>query len=172
MPMMVMAPVMVVPVAEVTDAARAIMGPDHPASAVRVVIRGVGIIGRPIDEMPAEMVVVPDGEATMAKAASVEHGSGAIPAAMEYGAAAAVKTATAAVVTAAAATMTPAAVTAADFGGEPLGNLFRRGRGTRIDRRQRFRALAACCGQQQYRGRRKTEATEKAAPGICHFHHL
>jgi hypothetical protein len=170
MPMMVMAPVMVVPVAEVTDAARAIMGPDHPANAVRVVIRGVVIIGRPIDEMPAEMVVVPEGEAAMAKAAAVEHGSGAIPAAMEYGAAASVKTATAAVVTAAA--MTPSTVTAADFGGEPLGNLFRRRRGTRIDRRQRFRALAACCGQQQYRGSGKTEATDKAAPGIHHFHHL
>jgi hypothetical protein len=101
----------------------------------------------------------------------VEDMSGAIPAAtaMEHRATG-VKT-TAAMVTAAA-TMTPSAVTAADFGGEPLGNLFRRRRGTRIDRRQRFRALAACCGQQQYRGSGKTEATDKAAPGIYHFHHL
>jgi hypothetical protein len=129
--------------------------------------------------MPPEMVVVPEREAAMAKAAGVEDMSGAIPAAtaMEHRAAgvkttAVETTAVTAAPTMTTATMTTAAMTAADFGGEPVGNLFRRGCGTRIDQRQRFRALAGCSGQQQYRSGRKTEATDKAAPGICHFHHL
>jgi hypothetical protein len=173
MPMVVMAPGVVVPVAEVANAAQAVIGPDHPADAVRVV-RGVVIIGRPIDEMPAEMVVAPEREAAMAKAAAVEDMSGAIPAAtaMEHRAAGVKTTAVETTAVTAAPTMTTAAMTAADFGGESVGNLFRRGCGTRIDQRQRFRALAGCSGQQQYRGGRKTEATDKAAPGICHFHHL
>jgi hypothetical protein len=175
MPMVVMAPAVVVPVAEVANAARAVMGPDHPAGAVRVV-RGVVIVRRTIDEMPAEMLVVPEREAAMAKAAAVEHMRGAIPAAAMEHRAAGVKTTavetTAVTSVTAAPSMTTAAMTAADFGGEPVGNLFRRGCGTRIDQRERFRALAGCSGQQQYRGGRKTEATDKAAPGICNFHHL
>ena len=133
--------------------------------------------------MPPEMVVVPEREAAMAKAAAVEDMSGAIPAAatMEHRAAGvkttavettAVTTPTMTAPTMTTATMTTAAMTAADFDGEPVGNLFRRGCGTRIDQRQRFRALTGCSGQQQYRCGRKTKATDKAAPGICNFHHL
>lgn len=86
MPVMVMAPVVVVvpPVAIVTDATRAVVGPDHPAAAVRVIIGVViiRIVGRSIEETPVKVMVVcePDAAepgAAMAKAAAVKDGTGA-----------------------------------------------------------------------------------------------
>jgi len=84
---------------------------------------------------------------------------------MEAAAASAVKTATAMTAT----TMT--SMTASDFGRQPVGSVFRCWRRGWIDRRKRFRALAGCGRQHQHRGRRKTQGTDKAAPGIWNLHH-
>jgi hypothetical protein len=93
-------------------------------------------------------------------------------AAMEAAAASAVKSATmvaTAVAATAAATMT--AMATSDFGRQPVGSVFRRRRRGWIDRRKRFRALAGCGRQHQHRGSRKTQGTDKAAPGIWNLHH-
>ena len=69
---MVMAPVIVVaPVAEVTDAARAVIGPDHPAAAVRVIIGIiiVRVVGRSIEEAPLKVMVTRESIAAVAKSA-------------------------------------------------------------------------------------------------------
>jgi hypothetical protein len=152
--------VMVAPRAIVADAARAVMGQDHPAAAVRIIIGVIVIrvIGRAIEEAPVKVVVVREAIAAVAKAAgtiaaAVEDWSGAKPAAMEYGAgavkAAAVKTsaameATTAVEASAATavrTASTSAMSTSDFHRQPAGGSFRRGRSARIDRRERFGAL-------------------------------
>ena len=158
-------PVVVMPVAIVADPARAIIGPDHPAAVVRIIIRVV-VIG-PV-EVPMK-AVVSKREPAVAEAAAVENMSGAKSAAME--AAATVKTA------ATAASSTAMATTAADFG-RRLG-VCRYRRRARTDQRQRFRALVGCGRQHQHRGRRKAERTNKGthqgadqpAPAIWNFHH-
>jgi hypothetical protein len=87
---------------------------------------------------------------------------------MEAAAASAVKSATM-VATAVTAAMT--AMATSDFGRQPVGSVFRRRRRGWIDRRKRFRALAGCGRQHQHRGSRKTQGTDKAAPGIWNLHH-
>lgn len=167
MPVGVMAPVvvMVAPVAEVTDAPRTEVGPDHRAAAMRVIIGIIiiRVVGRPVEETPVKMMVVCEPGAAIAIAAAVEDRTGAKAAAMEYGAAtveaaavkrrttAAVKTAAAmeaasatTAVKAAATSTTVASATAmstVDIGRQSVGGKFRRGRGARIDQRQRLRAL-------------------------------
>ena len=59
-PVVVMAPViMVTPVAIVTDPPRSVIGPDHPAAAVGIII-GVVVVGvvRPVEEAPVKVMVV------------------------------------------------------------------------------------------------------------------
>ena len=92
----VMTPVVVVPVAEVADTPRAVIGPDDVAAAIRVII-GVIII-RVIGSVEETPVMAPEREPAMAKAsaenmrrsipAAVEDRAAAKAAAMEYGAAA------------------------------------------------------------------------------------
>lgn len=96
MPVVVMAPVEVVaPMPIVADAARAVMGQDHPAAVVRIIIGVIVIrvIGRTVEDAPVKVVVgepVAAGAKTaVAIAAAVEDRTGAKSAAMEYGAAAA-----------------------------------------------------------------------------------
>jgi len=173
MPVVVVPPVvvMVTPVTEVTDAPRTVVGPDHRAAAVRVIIGIiiVRVVGRAIEEAPVKVMVVGEpvaavAGAAIAKAAAVEDRTGAKRAAMEDGAAAveaatmkrraaaAVKhgaptVKTAAAVEAAAASTTVASATAtavsttADFGRQSVGGKFRRRRSARIDQRHRLRAL-------------------------------
>jgi hypothetical protein len=68
-------------------------------------------------------------------------------------------------------TMTAAAMAAADFGRQPIGDVFRCGRGSRVDQRKRLRALIRRSGQHQRRPGRKAEATNKAALRTLNFHH-
>jgi hypothetical protein len=148
--------------------------------------------------MPVKMVV-PVGEAIAAVAsaavtiaASAETMSGAIPAATIYRSAASIPAAMKDRATAsdatgvkggaatvesptametAAATST-AAMAAADFSGESVSDVIRCGHSARVGQRQRFGTLAGCGRQQQYRGSRKPQATDKAAPGIWNLQHL
>jgi hypothetical protein len=116
-------PVMpVMPVAEVTDAARTVIGPDDSAAVVRVVV-----IGRPIVPIVEVPVMMPEREAAVAKATAVENMTAAKPAAMESATSetAAVKRRTtmkpaAVETTAMAAAMTAATMTAApaNFSGQ------------------------------------------------------
>jgi len=146
MSMVVMAPMVVAPVAIVTDPPRAIIGPDDPAVTVRVIIVGRRIVGRRIVEVLVKMVV-PEREPAVAKAAAVENMRGSKPGAVKHRAAAsgdaAMKDCTMEAV---------AAMTAVDFGRQPVGGVFRYRRSTRIDQRQRFGALAKCGRQHQHRG--------------------
>ena len=191
---MMMPPVIVVtPVAIVADTARAVMGPDHPAAAVRIIIGiiVIRVIGRAVEEAPVN-VMVREPIAAMANpavaiAAAMEDRTGAKPAAMEHGAAtmeaatvkhrttAAVKHRAAAVEAATTVEASAAAIeasaamsamsTVADFGRQAVGGKFRRGGSARVDQRKRLSALRH--GRQcQHRGRRKAETTDNAAPGI------
>jgi len=143
---MVMAPVVVVPRAKAANLARAVIGPDHTAVAVRVVI-----IGRRIVEVPVNAVVA-EREPAVTKAAAAENMRGSIPAAMKYrttpvGAAMIDGTANMANAMEGVNAYSAAAVVAvaaADFGGHPAGNMFRRHRRGRIDQRHRLRTLAGC----------------------------
>lgn len=158
----VMAPIMVAPMAMVTDAPRAVIGPDHPA-AVRVII-----VGRRIVDVPVK-AVVPECEPVVAKAATVENMTAAKPAAVKGSTAASMAAAMEAAATVAVAAM--AAMAAADFSGQPLGSIFRRGHGGWIDQRKRFCALDGGGRQHQHRGGRKAQSADKAAPGIWIPHH-
>jgi hypothetical protein len=196
MPVVVMTPVVVpMPVAIVADPARAIIGPDHPAAVVRIIIRVV-VIGRV--EVPMK-AVVPKREPAVAEAAAVENTAAVKAAAMEHGPTA-VETAAvkrrasameaAAVKSTSPATMPPTAMTtttamaatamttttaAADFGRQPVGGMCHRRRRARIDQRQRFRALVGGGRQHQHRSRRKAQRTnegaDQPAPRIWNFHH-
>ena len=140
---MVMAPVVVVPRAKAANLARAVIGPDHTAVAVRVVI-----IGRRIVEVPVNAVVA-EREPAVTKAAAAENMRGSIPAAMKYrttpvGAAMIDGTANMANAMEGVNAYSATAVAAADFGGHPAGNMFRRHRRSRIDQRHRLRTLAGC----------------------------
>jgi len=93
MPVVVMPPVVMVvaPVAIVADAPRTVVGPDHPAAAVRIII-GVAIIRviRRSVEAPVKVMVVrepvaAEPGAAIAIAAAVEDRTGAERAAMEDG---------------------------------------------------------------------------------------
>jgi hypothetical protein len=170
--MPVVAPVVAMPVAIAADPARAVIGPDHPALAVRVVI-----IGGRVEEPPVETMAVHE-----AKAAATENMSRTKPATVEHGAAGSESTdmdgpAAATVETTASTASSPAtaAAMAADFGRQSVRDMFCRGRRTRIDQRQRFRALARHSGEYKYRGRREPErpnkAPDQATPGIQNFHH-
>ena len=141
----------VVPMAIVADAARAVMGQDHPAATVRIIIGVIVIrvIGRAIEEAPVKVMVVRKSIAAIAKAAvsmaaAMEDRSGAKPAAMEYGAttveAAAVKTSAAMETATAVEASATSTMSTADFGRQPVGAKFRRGDSTRIDQRERFGA--------------------------------
>jgi hypothetical protein len=129
---------------------------------------------------------MPMGEAIAAIAATAEHVRGSKPAAMKCRAAAAeaagmncrAMEASAAMeastmATSASAVATPATATAmtTHFDGLSAGNMLRRVRRTRIDQRQRFRALADRSRHDQYRASRKRQATDNAAPGIWNLHH-
>jgi hypothetical protein len=124
--------------------------------------------------MPVKVVPVCEPMSTVAKAA-VEDMTGAKSAAVKgrtaamEAAASAVKSAT--TVMAAAMTATVTAMAASDFGRQPVGSVFRRRRRGWIDWRKRFRALAGRGRQHQHRGSRKTQTTDKAAPGIRNLHH-
>ena len=161
--------VVVAPRAIVADVARAVMGQDHPAAAIRIIIGVIVIrvIGRAIKEAPVKVMVVREPIAAVAKAAgtiaaAVEDPSGAKPAAMEYGAAAveaadvktsaAMETTTAVEASTSAATAvrtasttssmtTTSAMSTADFSRQPVGGKFRRGDSARIDQRERLGAL-------------------------------
>jgi hypothetical protein len=100
-PVVVMPPVMVAPVAEVTDAPRPVMGPDHPAAAVRVIVVGVVVVvvGRPDKEAPVK-TMMPEREPAVTNAAgenmsprrqSSVKGRACAEPAMKYGASTAVK---------------------------------------------------------------------------------
>jgi hypothetical protein len=185
----VMTPVVVaMPVAIVADPARAVIGPDHPAAMVRIIIRVV-VIGAVEVAMKA---VMPKREPAVAKAAAVENMAAVKAAAMEHGATAvetaavkrrastmeaaatAVKS-TSAMPPAAMAATTMTATAAADFGRQPVGGVCHRRRRARTDQRQRFRTLVGCGRQHQHRGRRKAqrinEGAEQSAPRIWNFHH-
>lgn len=191
MPVVVMTPVVVaMPVAIVADPARAIIGPDHPAAVVRIIIRVV-VIG-PV-EVPMK-AVMPKREPAMAEAAAVENMAAVKAAAMEHGAtavetaavkrrASTMEAAATAVKSTSTATMPPAAMAtttmtttaAADFGRQPVGGVCHRRRRARTDQRQRFRTLVGCGRQHQHSGRRKAqrinEGAEQSAPRIWNFHH-
>lgn len=94
-PPVVMAPmIMVAPVAIVTDAPRPVIGPDHPAAAVRIIIGIIiiRVVGRAVEETPVKVMVVREPSAaepgaTKTMASALEDRTAAKPAAMEYGAA-------------------------------------------------------------------------------------
>jgi len=74
MPVVVTAPVaVVVPMTIVADAARAVIGQDHPAAAVRIIIGVIVIrvIGRTVEEAPVKAMVVREPITTVAKAAGL-----------------------------------------------------------------------------------------------------
>jgi hypothetical protein len=126
--------VVMAPVAMVTDAPRAIMGPDHPA-AVRIII-----VGRRIVDVPVK-AVVPEREPVVAKAATVENMTAAKPAAVKGSTAASMAATMEAAATVAVAAMAATAMSTADFSGQPFGSIFRRGHGGWIDQRKRLCAL-------------------------------
>jgi hypothetical protein len=112
--------------------------------------------------MPVKVVPVCEPMSTVAKA-TVEDMAGTESAAMEAAATT--------VVAAMTATVTMTAMATSDFRRQPVGSVFRRRRRGWIDRRKRFRALAGRGRQHQHRGSRKTQRTNKAAPGIWNLHH-
>jgi hypothetical protein len=92
---------------------------------------------------------------TGAKAAATEHGAAAVKG----------RAATATAMETSAAAMS-ATSTEADFSGQSVREIFYLRNGAGIARRQRFRALAGRDRQRQHRDRRKTQTTDKAAPGM------
>jgi hypothetical protein len=71
----------------------------------------------------------------------------------------------------AAETSASTAAAVADFGGQPVREIFRRRNGAGIAQRQRFGALAGHGRERQHRDRRKFQTTDKAAPGIWNPDH-
>jgi hypothetical protein len=143
--------------------------------------------------LPVGKAIAAVASAAVAMAASAENMSGAIPAATIYRSAASIPAAmkdratasdatgakggastveSPAAMETAAAAMSTAAMAAADFRGESVSDVFRCGHSTRIDQRQRFGTLAGCGRQQQYRGSREPQATDKAAPVTWNLQHL
>jgi hypothetical protein len=158
-------PMMVTPVAEMTDAAWTVMSPDHGAAAVRVVIGIVVVIGvgRSIEEPPMKVMPVMEsdaaaveGHAPVKRAAWNCSAAGSNAAGMKCAAAwsnaATMEAATAAMAaptasTASTAVATPSAsaatapVTAAHFDDRRAGGCARDRRSTGIDQRQRASVL-------------------------------
>jgi len=157
-------PMMVTPVAEMTDAAWTVMSPDHGAAAVRVVIGIVVVIGvgRSIEEPPMKVMPVMEsdaaaveGHAPVKRAAWNCSAAGSNAAGMKCAAAwsnaATMEAATAAMAapaasTAVATTSTSASaatapVTAAHFDDRRAGGCARDRRSTGIDQRQRASVL-------------------------------
>jgi hypothetical protein len=153
------APVMVPPVAEVADAMRTVVGPDDAAAAVRVVIGVVIIIrvvGRSVEERPVKVMpmvgeanapAMDDRSAT--KRAAMECCATAVEcraAGMEPATATAVTTSTSSTssststssTTAAMTTATAAAMATADFGRQRSGGGLRDRRCAGIDQRHRL----------------------------------
>src|SRR5713101_697578 len=130
-PVVVMPVVAMMPVAIVADPARAIIGPDHPAAMVRIIIRVI-VIGRV--EVPVK-AMVPKPEPTVAEAAAVENMSGAKSAAVKRRTSTMETAATVASPTAmTTATMTTTAMAAAaDFGHQPVGGVCHCWRRARTD---------------------------------------
>jgi hypothetical protein len=124
--------------------------------------------------MPVKVVPVCE---PMSTKAAVEDVTGAKSAAVKgrtaamEAAASAVESATTVVAAMTATVTTVTAMATSDFGRQPVGSVFRRRRRGWIDRRKRFRALAGRGRQHQHRGSRKTQTTDKAAPGIRNLHH-
>jgi hypothetical protein len=74
MPVVVTAPVgVVVPMTIVTDAARAVIGQDHPAAAVRIImgVIVIRVIGRTVEEASVKAMVVREPITIVAKAAGL-----------------------------------------------------------------------------------------------------
>ena len=152
-------PMMVTPVAEVTDAAWTVMGPDHGAAAVGVVIGIVVVIGvgRSVEEPPMKVMPVTEsdaatveGHAPVKRAAWNCSATGSNAAGMKRAAAwsdaaameAATATMTAASSTAVATTTSAAAAVATTyFNDRRAGSCARDRRSTRIDQRQRLSVL-------------------------------
>ena len=151
-------PMMVTPVAEMTDAAWTVMSPDHGAAAVRVVIGIVVVIGvgRSIEEPPMKVMPVMEsdaaaveGHAPVKRAAWNCSAAGSNAAGMKCAAAwsnaATMEAATAAMAATAVATTSASAatasVTAAHFDDRRAGGCARDRRSTGIDQRQRASVL-------------------------------
>ena len=154
-------PMMVTPVAEMTDAAWTVMSPDHGAAAVRVVIGIVVVIGvgRSIEEPPMKVMPVMEsdaaaveGHAPVKRAAWNCSAAGSNAAGMKCAAAwsnaATMEAATAAMAapaavatTSASASAATASVTAAHFDDRRAGGCARDRRSTGIDQRQRASVL-------------------------------
>jgi hypothetical protein len=160
-PMVVMMPVVVPPVAEVADAARTVVGPDDATAAVRVVIGVVvviRIVGCSVEESPVKVMPVmgePNApvveDRASANRAAVEYGAAgsnsagmkhrapcAGPAAMECRATAAEPATampTAAAVATTSATSASAAVSTTHFDGRRAGDCLRDRRCAGIDQR-------------------------------------
>jgi len=157
-------PVMVTPVPEMADAAWTVMGPDHGAAAVRVVIGIVVVIGvgRSVEEPPMKVMPVMEsdaaaveGHAPVKRAARNCSATGSNAAGMKRAAAwsdaAAVEAATAAMTAAttstavASAATATATVTATHFDDRRAGSCARDRRSAGIDQRHRLSVLT-CCG--------------------------
>lgn len=157
-------PMMVTPVAEMTDAAWTVMSPDHGAAAVRVVIGIVVVIGvgRSIEEPPMKVMPVMEsdaaaveGHAPVKRAAWNCSAAGSNAAGMKCAAAwsnaatmeaataamAAPAASTAVATTSASASAATASVTAAHFDDRRAGGCARDRRSTGIDQRQRASVL-------------------------------
>jgi hypothetical protein len=183
MPAVVMTPVVMpaVPMAEVADTARTVIGPDDVAAPIGIII-GRSVI-RGSEKAPVvEEAPVPERKSTVAKAAAMEYGATAEAAAVKDVAAAPAATemhamtATPAaemhtMTTTAAAVTASAAMASAHLGDQSLGDGFRGGRRAWTDRRQRVRALARGGRQHEYRRRGEAQATDKSASGIWNLGH-
>jgi phage terminase small subunit len=158
------------------DAPRTMVGPDHAAARVVIII---GVIIRIIvaaDEVA--MVVVREAEAAVMKPAMMETAAmeaanvhaAAVPAAtavMETSAVEAATAHTAATHVTAPATMSPAAAAmSADFDHRCAGCGSCRGRRAGTDRRHRLGATTWRGGEQHHCCRSNAEAADKAAPWI------
>jgi hypothetical protein len=198
-PMMVAPVVVMVPRMVAADPARAVIGPYPTAEAARTIIIVARIIGRSIIiEARTEMMVVvmPEhhrrgevraavmiedtavggGHASQVDAAASEMTTtpeAVAPATPEAVAAAtpeAVAAATPEAVAAASATMSAAApVSAMDLGDQRVRGVFRDRRRSRIDRRERFRAM--CGRHHQHRSGRDAKRLLETAPEIGTGYH-
>jgi hypothetical protein len=165
-----------VPAAVKADAPRTVVGPDHAAARVVIII---GVIIRIIvaaDEVVA-MVVVREAEAAVMKPAMMETAAmeaanmhaAAVPAAAAVMETSAVEAATAHMATShmtAAATMSPAAAMSSDFDHRCAGRGSCRGRRAGTDRRHRLGATVWRGSEQHHCCRGNAEAADKAAPWI------
>jgi len=170
MPAVMMPPVVVVaPVTGVADTARTIIGHDDAAAGIRVigviVVRVIIVIASG-EEAPEVVPVVEPmtamTEAGRANATAGERWAGAERAAMNGRAAADAAT------TPTVSTSVAATVATADFGRQPVGGDFGRGRSPWIDQRQRLRALAVGREGQERRGRK----AHNAAPEKSNLQHV